>query len=59
MTDGIKCGKPRLVSRTVECVKQGNLSVNFRDSRTRRFVKYKFCVMPFQTRGGFHNGGEK
>jgi hypothetical protein len=49
MTDGIKCGKPRLVSRTVECVKQGNLSVNFRDSRTRRFVKYKLSDIPFYT----------
>jgi hypothetical protein len=38
--------KTPLVSRTVECVKQGNLSVNFRDSRTRRFVKYKFADTP-------------
>ncbi len=41
----IKCGKPSLVSRIFGCGKPGNLSVKYRVSRTREFVKYKLHVI--------------
>ena len=37
-----ECGKPRLVSRTQRCGKQGNLSVKNLDARTQGFVEYEF-----------------